>query len=125
MYDASKEQIAKVCAQNTALRLLMNVGRHSHSTPILYALHWLPIQAQIKFKIILFTFKAVHNLVPSDINSLLTIKSESSHCLQSNDVLYLEPPEDRMMKTFGAWSFQAAAPYLWNGLEIMKLDNID
>ena len=63
---ASKEQITKVQrAQNAAERLLKNVGKHSHITPILYELHWLPIQARIKFKIIiLFTLK-VHNLAPS------------------------------------------------------------
>ena len=102
--------------QNAAARLLINVGKHSHITPILYELHWLPIQACIKCKIILFTFKAVHNLAPSYINSLLTIKSKSSYCLQSNDGLYLEPPKGKMLKTFGARSFQAAAPYLWNRL---------
>ena len=71
----------------------MNVGKHSHITPILYKLHCLPIQARIKFQMILFTFKAVHNLAPSYINSLLTIKSKSSYCLRSNDGLYLEPPK--------------------------------
>ena len=66
MHGASKEQIAKVQrVQNAAARLLMNVGKHSHITPILYALHWLPIQARIKFNIILFISKAVHNLAPS------------------------------------------------------------
>ena len=75
LYGASKEQIAKVQrVKNAAARLLMNVGKHSHITPILYELHWLPIQARIKFKIILFTFKAVHNLAPSHINRILTCK---------------------------------------------------
>ena len=111
LYDASKERIAiqSMCTRNAALRLLMKVGKHSHITPILYELHWLLIQAQIKFKIILFTFKAVHNLVPSDINSLFTIKSKSSRCLQCNDGLYLEPSNGKMLKTFGAWSFQACS----------------
>ena len=40
---------------------------------ILYELHWPPIQARIKFKIILFAFKVVHNLALSCINSLLSI----------------------------------------------------
>ena len=74
LYGASKEQIAKIqCVQNAAARLLMHVGKRSHITPILYQLHWLPIQARIKFKIILFNFKAVHNLAPSYINPLVPI----------------------------------------------------
>ena len=124
LYGGSKEQIAKVQrVQNAAARLLMNVGKHSHITPILYELHWLPIQARIKFKIILFTFKAVHNLASSYINSLLTIKSKYSYWLRSNDDLYLEPPKGKMLKTFGARSFQAAAPFLWSRqLSIKSLD---
>ena len=56
LYGASKEHIAKVQRiQNAAVGQLMNVGMHSHINPILYELHWLPIQAHIKFKIILFT----------------------------------------------------------------------
>ena len=66
LYSASKEQVA-------APRLLMNVGKLSHIAPILSELQWPPIQARIKFKNILFAFKVVHNLVPSCINSLLTI----------------------------------------------------
>lgn len=105
----------------------MNVGRYSHITPILYELHWLPIQARIKFKILLLTFKAVHNLAPSYINSLISIKSKSSNCLRSNDGLYLEPPKGKMLKTFVARSFQAAAPYLWNRLpyEIRMIKCLD
>ena len=76
LYSASKEHIAKVQRiQNAAVGQLMNVAKHSHINPSLYELRWLPIQAHIKFKIILFTLKAIHNLAPSDINSLLTIKS--------------------------------------------------
>ena len=75
LYSASKEHIAKVQRIQNAPVGMLYVGKHSHIDPILYELHWLPIQAHIKFKIILFNLKAVHNLAPSDINSLLTIKS--------------------------------------------------
>ena len=67
LYGASKDQIAKrQRVQNAAVGQLMNFGKHSHINPILYELHWLPIQVHIKFKIILFTFKTVHNLAPSN-----------------------------------------------------------
>ena len=58
---------------------------------------------------------------------ILTIKSVSSYCLRSNDGLYLEPPKDKMLKTFEARSFQAAAPYLWNRLprEIRLIKSLD
>jgi len=117
LFGASKEQIDKVQrVQNAAARLLMGIGKYSHITPALKELHWLPVTARIKFKILLFTFKAVHNIAPSYINSLVTKKLKSSYSLRSNDSLYLEPPKGKMLKTFGARSFQHAAPYLWNKL---------
>ena len=123
LYGASKEQIAKLqCIQNAAARLLMNVGKHAHITPILHELHWLPIQARIKFKIIPFTFKVVHNLAPSYINSLLTIKSKSSYCLRSNDGLYLEPPKGKMLKTFGAPGLSRRQHHTYGIDFLVKLD---
>uniref|UniRef100_A0A8C9XVY9 Uncharacterized protein n=1 Tax=Sander lucioperca TaxID=283035 RepID=A0A8C9XVY9_SANLU len=35
--------------QNSAARLLTRSSRMSHITPILYSLHWLPINFRIKF----------------------------------------------------------------------------
>ena len=55
-------------------------------------------------------FASAHN----SGRSVFTIKSKSSRCLQCNDGLYLESSNSKMLKTFGAWSFQAAAPRLWN-----------
>jgi len=128
LYGVSKDQIAKVQrVQNAAARLLMDVGKHSHITPILRDLHWLPFQARIKFKILLFTFKAIHNIAPSYINSLITIKSKSSYSLRSNNGIYLESPKGKMLKTFGARSFQSAPPYLWNKLshDIRKIKSLE
>lgn len=58
------------CCHKTAK---LNVGKHSHITSILYELHWVPIQARIGLKIILFTFKAVHNLALSLILTALKL----------------------------------------------------
>ena len=45
--------------QNAAARLISNVPRYSHITPVLRSLHWLPVKFRIDFKILLFTFKAI------------------------------------------------------------------
>ncbi|KAF7242904.1 Ankyrin repeat and fibronectin type-III domain-containing protein 1 [Varanus komodoensis] len=37
-------------AQNRAARLLMGTGRYFHITPVLYQLHWLPIEVRAQFK---------------------------------------------------------------------------
>ena len=36
-------------------------SRHEHVTPILQELHWLPITRHVQFKVLAYTFKALHN----------------------------------------------------------------
>ena len=38
--------------QNSAARLIMRVRQREHITPILFALHWLPVRQRIQFKIL-------------------------------------------------------------------------
>ena len=44
------------------------------SAPVLHQLHWLPFSFRINFKILLFTFKAIHELAPSYINDLVKLE---------------------------------------------------
>ena len=39
-------------------------SKYNHITPVLKYLHWPPITEHIKFKILIITFKALHNLSP-------------------------------------------------------------
>ena len=105
----------------------MDVPKYSHITPVLYELHWLPVQARIQFKVLLFAFKAIHDLARSYIKDLINVKSKSSFNLRSNSGTLLEPPADKMLTTLGARSFHAAAPHLWNSfpLGIRSLTSID
>ena len=56
--------------QNAAVRLVTS-SKFDHITPLLMQLHWLPIAKCITFTTVLFTFKGLHNLSPSDIKELL------------------------------------------------------
>uniref|UniRef100_A0A3P9HS96 Reverse transcriptase domain-containing protein n=1 Tax=Oryzias latipes TaxID=8090 RepID=A0A3P9HS96_ORYLA len=47
--------------QNSAARIISRTPSFSHITPVLHQLHWLPITSRIQFKLLLFTFKALHN----------------------------------------------------------------
>ena len=47
--------------QNTAARLVMGLKRSDHVTPILKNLHWLPVQKRIEFKILVVTYKTIHD----------------------------------------------------------------
>ena len=65
LYGLPKEQITKLQhVKNAAARVVMGIGKYSHITPVLYELHWLPVQARIQFKITLLAFKAIHSLAP-------------------------------------------------------------
>uniref|UniRef100_A0A8C6S601 Hexosyltransferase n=1 Tax=Neogobius melanostomus TaxID=47308 RepID=A0A8C6S601_9GOBI len=44
--------------QNSAARLLTRTNRRAHITPILKALHWLPVTFRFNFKILVLTFRA-------------------------------------------------------------------
>ena len=50
--------------QNAAARLISLTHKYDHVTPILRALHWLPVEQRIKFKIILLVYKCLNNLAP-------------------------------------------------------------
>ena len=58
--------------QNAAARLITRSRRCDHITPILFDLHWLPVSERIKFKILLLTFKALHQQSPTYTQDLIT-----------------------------------------------------
>ena len=105
----------------------MDVGKYSHITPVLYELHWLPVEARINFKVLLLTFKAIHGQAPLYIKNLIVIKSPSNYSIRSHKGLLLEPPKGKMLTTLGARSFQFSAPHLWNNLplSIRALTRVD
>ncbi|KAJ8405308.1 hypothetical protein AAFF_G00322990, partial [Aldrovandia affinis] len=51
--------------QNAAARLVYNLPRHSHVTPLLTTLHWLPVIACIKFKTLVLAYQAVKGSAPT------------------------------------------------------------
>ena len=70
----SKQSLQKLQhVQNSAARLVKQVKKSEHITPILFNLHWLPVSHRIKFKLLLLTFKALHNMSPVYIRDLLHI----------------------------------------------------
>ena len=113
-------------ARNSAARLVCtDISRYDHVTPVLYSLHWLPVQYRICFKILILTFKAIHGLVPEYINDLISVKDASKYSIRYNGGLLLHQPSARFRKTLGDRSFTSAAPTLWNKLpaHLRNMDN--
>ena len=57
--------------QNCAARLVTRTRSSEHKTPVLCELHWLPVRQQIKYKILLLTYKALNGMAPKYIADLL------------------------------------------------------
>ena len=50
---------------NMAARILTRAKKCDHITPVLASLHWLPVKARVDFKVLLLTYKALHELAPT------------------------------------------------------------
>ena len=100
--------------QNAAARLITLSRKHEHITPILFNLHWLPVNYRIIFKILLITYKALNDLAPSYVRDLLTPYTPSRQLCSSSKELLSIPHFN--LKTYGARSFSVAARILWNTL---------
>ncbi|XP_030258290.1 uncharacterized protein LOC115572404 [Sparus aurata] len=78
--------------QNSAARIITKTPSSHHITPILQQLHWLPINQRIQFKILLYTFKAIHNLAPPYLSDLLRISTPARSLRSSSSLRLTIPP---------------------------------
>ncbi|XP_068723293.1 uncharacterized protein [Montipora capricornis] len=117
LYGLPKYQLSKLQRiQTIAARLITDTMKFDHINPVLYNLHWLPVNYRIQFKILVITFKAIYGMAPSYLSNLICIRSSSRYSLCNNDTIFLERPKGVMRTTLGARSFHASAPALWNSL---------
>ena len=112
MSEASLAKLQRV--QNMAARLVQKTRKMDHITPVLRALHWLPVRHRVTFKIILLTFKCIHAMAHVYLTDLLT-PYKPARDLRSADSTLLVVPKTRL-KTAGDRSFAHFAPKLWNSL---------
>ena len=91
LHNVPKNVIKKLQAvQNAAARLITRSRKCDHITPIVLDLHWVPVSEGIKFKILLLTFKALHQQSQTYIQDLITryllsrlLRSSSTLCLNA------------------------------------------
>ncbi len=100
--------------QNSAARIITRTSSTEHITPVLYYLHWLPVKYRIEYKILLLTFKALHNSAPPYLSDLLQIYIPK-RTLRSSSSVSLVVPSVRLA-TMGSRAFSCAAPNIWNSL---------
>ena len=116
LYNVPKYIKKLQSVQNAAARLITCSRKYDHITPILKELHWLPVSEPIKFKILLLTFKALHQQSPTYIQDLLTCY-QPSRSLRSSSSLHLNPINFNL-KSYGSRAFAVSAPELWNSLPV-------
>ena len=99
---------------HSCARMLTGTRRSAHITPVLAELHWLPVEYRIKFKVLLLTYRAIHQTGPSYLSDLITVRRPALN-LRSSHSIRLDPPRTNL-PTMGGRAFCAAARNLWNAL---------
>ena len=123
LYGASVASIEKLqVLQNTAVRAVRKKKKLDHISEDRFKIHWLPIEARIKFKILLMTWKCIHNKAPIYLQELL--KVVPGHRTQYMNMLAVPKSKN---KTHGDIAFGKAAPILWNALpnELREINTIE
>ncbi|CAB1343981.1 unnamed protein product [Coregonus sp. 'balchen'] len=101
--------------QNAAARLVFNLPKFSHVTPLLRTLHWLPVEARICYKTMVLAYGAVRGTAPPYLQALISPYTQT-RALRSSTSGLLAPLPLRKHSSRSAQSklFAALAPQWWN-----------
>ena len=76
-YGLYKYQIDKLqLLQNSAAKVVKRKRKFDHITEDMKNMHWLPIKARIKFKILLITWKCLHGQGPKYLEDILKLNDK-------------------------------------------------
>ncbi|XP_033988854.1 uncharacterized protein LOC117484534, partial [Trematomus bernacchii] len=85
--------------QNAAARLVFNLPKCSHTTPLLRSLHWLPVAARIRFKTQVLAYRAVNGSGPSYIQDLVKPYTPTRYIFRCRLKTHLFSIAPRQMKS--------------------------
>ena len=105
--------------QNSAARIVTQerLRDHDSMSRALMELHWLPVDKRIEYKLLLYTYKALHGLAPV-LNwylCKLVVPYEPRRVLRPAESNLLMVPPGKPGK-YGSRSFVRASANLWNSL---------
>ena len=70
LYGITSDQLNRLQhIQNCAAQLILKKRKHDHITPLLIALHWLPVEFRIQFKLAVFAFQHSDGTLPLYLSS--------------------------------------------------------
>ena len=83
---------------------------HLHITPVSIALHWLPVPWRTTYKILVLTFRAMHNLAPEYIADVIVEYTPSRHLRSGGSRLLRDARHN--LEHYGRRGFSVTAPRL-------------
>ena len=102
--------------QNAAAKLVFRAKRFDHVKPLLKELHWLPVEARIKYKISLLCFKFFTDTnFPLYLKDILEIYKPKRNLRSINDTRLLKA-QHITRTSIGDGSFSVCGPSTWNSL---------
>jgi len=116
VHDIHLWQLQRVL--NAAAQLIARKQKYdSISATLRDALHWLPIQQHVEFKLSMLVFNCLHNLEPSYLSTMCQLVANNAgrchlHSAARGD---LAVPATRTLR-YGPRSFAVAGPSTWNSL---------
>jgi len=102
--------------QNIAARIQTQTSSYDDVTQILFSLHWLPVRARAKYKLLITAFKAVNGQAPKYISNLIQPYVPAKSLRSKKQGRLVKP--DLRLDMFGRRSFAYAAPHEWNNLPV-------
>jgi len=114
-YSIKKLQLV----QNNAARIVLEVPRRSHASPLLRTLQWLPVRQRIDYKVALLTFKVRSTSTPSYLRLIIRDR-EHGRNLRSTTTALCQP---FTTTTFAKRAFPCSAPAVWNSLPKTALNS--
>jgi len=101
--------------QNSLARVVLQMPRSAHTTPLLQSLHWLPVRQRIQYKVAVLAYNAKISSTPPYLHSLLIDHSvHTPMSLRSSDRPLLAV--NRTRTDYGRRAFSVAAATVWNNL---------
>ena len=121
LYNTPSSYITKLqILQNSIARCIFNIPKYSHThiSPFLVKLHWLPVRHQIIYKTLLLAHKAIHHDSPDYLASILKLKLPTSTTTRSTNTFLLQLPPKHKLHSTNTRSWAISVPYSWNTLPI-------
>ena len=92
----------------------------SHMTPVLEQLHWLPVRQRVVFKVLVFIYKALHDLASEYLSPLLHPRTRNPRLRQLYDKRQLAVTP--ASKSIGRRVLGVTGPIIWNELPLTLRD---